>query len=384
MKGSGRDPNVRRRAGALAGIATLAPLAALATAEHADAGQIRITNRHASGEGSFSQAVRLANRGNDLDRLVFVSKLSGSIRTRGATFDDAVALKSQGRVTLRGRSAKASLQFEGENRKSQPGPANSIRNLRISGMGVYTDGYTDMNISGATISGGDVRPRYGVYTNYYDNVSIRRSTIRGFQTGVQNLRSDIVVSDSVIKSNDFGIDNAYAGTEIIRSTITGNTKIGVEAGYYGDSDLRDSTVADNGGVGIFGDIELYNSTVTGNGGAAESYGGDVATFTNSIVIDNPRPDGMAECGEKAPKSKGGNVFGTDCDAHVTGEDVAVDDARLGPLRNNGGATPTVALHSGSPAIGLATNKATKKDQRGVPRDKHPDSGSFERTRKNHG
>ncbi len=189
-------------------------------------------------------------------------------------------------------------------------------------------------------------PRYGVYTNYYDNVSIRRSTIRGFQTGVQNLRSDIVVSDSVIKSNDFGIDNAYAGTEIIRSTITGNTKIGVEAGYYGDSDLRDSTVADNGGVGIFGDIELYNSTVTGNGGAAESYGGDVATFTNSIVIDNPRPDGMAECGEKAPKSKGGNVFGTDCDAHVTGEDVAVDDARLGPLRNNGGATPTVALHSG--------------------------------------
>ncbi len=106
MKGSGRDPNVRRRAGALAGIATLAPLAALATAEHADAGQIKITNRHASGEGSFSQAVRLANRGNDLDRLVFVSKLSGSIRTRGATFDDAVALKSQGRVTLRGRSAK--------------------------------------------------------------------------------------------------------------------------------------------------------------------------------------------------------------------------------------------------------------------------------------
>ena len=220
-----------------------------------------------------------------------------------------------------------------------------------------------------------------MYTDYYDDVTIRRSTISGFANGIQNSRSDIKVSDSLIKNNEVGIDNAYAGTEIIRSTITGNSRFGVAAGYYGDADLRDSTVANNGGVGIFGDVELYNSTVSGNRGAAEGYDGDAATFVNSIVVDNPRSDGVPECGEYIPHSNGGNVFGADCAANVKRSDVVAGDARLGRLKDNGGATPTMALRRGSPAVGLAGKKATKKDQRGVPRGKDPDSGAYERSHK---
>jgi len=383
MQGTKRTSRARR-AGALAGIAAVAPLAGLAAAEHADAGQIQITNRHPSGKGSFSQAVKLANRGNDRDLLVFSSRLSGSIHTRGATFDEAVALRSKGNVKLSGRGRHAALEFDGENTKSHPGPPNSIRDLRVSGMKIAVPEYAEMNISGATIRGGRTEPTFGVYTNYYDDVSIRRSTISGFKTGVENSRSDIVITDSVISSNGVGVSNYQGGTDIVQSTITGNTEIGVEAGYYGDADLRDSTVADNPGVGVFGDVELYNSTVTGNDGAVESYYGDTATFVNSVVIGNKRSDGAPECGEKLPSSHGGNVFGRNCSVHVTKKDVVAGNARLGPLKDNGGPTPTVALKRGSPAIGLATSEATKKDQRGVPRGKDPDSGAFELSRKHGG
>ena len=383
MQGNKRTSRARR-AGALAGIVAVAPLAGLATAEHADAGQIQITNRHPSGKGSFSQAVKLANRGNDRDLLVFSSRLSGSIHSRGATFEEAVALRSKGRVTLSGRGRHAALEFDGENTKSHPGPPNSIRDLRVSGMRIMVPEYAEMNISGATISGGRTEPTFGVYTNYYDDVSIRRSTISGFETGVQNLRSDILIADSLIRGNEIGVDNAYAGTDIVQSTITGNTKIGVEAGYYGDADLRDSTVADNRGVAVFGDVELYNSTVTGNGGAVESYYGDTATFVNSIVIGNERSDAYPECGDDLPSSHGGNVLGKNCLVKVTKKDAVVGSARLGPLTDNGGPTPTVALKRGSPAIGLATSEATKKDQRGVPRGKDPDSGAFELSHKRRG
>ena len=373
-----------RRAGALAGIAALAPLAALASAEHANADQIQITNRHQSGKGSFAEAVRLANKGHDRDLLVFSSRLSGSIRTRGATFDDAVALRSKGSVTLNGRGRHANLSFNGENTKSHPGPASSVRDLRIRDMGIRVGDYAGMSISGVTLRGGSSEPAFGVYTNYYDDVSIRRSTISGFKFGVANYRSDVVVGDSVVSGNGVGVTNGYAGTEIVQSTITGNSEYGVEAGYYGDADLRDSTVADNGGVGVFGDVEVYNSTVTGNNGAAESYDGDAATFVNSIVTGNKRSGGGPECGADAPRSLGGNLFGPACAALATKKDVVAKDARLGPLKDNGGPTPTVALKRGSPAIGLATDKATKKDQRGVPRGKDPDSGAYERSRKHPG
>src|SRR5262249_3448018 len=65
-----------------------------------------------------------------------------------------------------------------------------------------------------------------------------------------------------------------------------------------------------------------------------------------------------------------------------GPTITTADPRLLPLANNGGATPTMALLSGSPAIG-AGDKATcqndpvsRLDQRGYPRTKC-DIGAFE-------
>jgi hypothetical protein len=58
--------------------------------------------------------------------------------------------------------------------------------------------------------------------------------------------------------------------------------------------------------------------------------------------------------------------------------VSRDDPKLGPLQNNGGPTPTLALLAESPAIdkGLAAG-ALRTDQRGFSRDANVDIGAFE-------
>ena len=50
---------------------------------------------------------------------------------------------------------------------------------------------------------------------------------------------------------------------------------------------------------------------------------------------------------------------------------------VGGLGSNGGPTPTVALHRGSPAIGAAGADAPSRDQRNLAR-RDPDAGAFER------
>jgi hypothetical protein len=56
------------------------------------------------------------------------------------------------------------------------------------------------------------------------------------------------------------------------------------------------------------------------------------------------------------------------------------DPKLGPLRDNGGPTETMALLRGSPAIGKANlEREPAVDQRDRPRTVQPDIGAFERS-----
>ena len=55
------------------------------------------------------------------------------------------------------------------------------------------------------------------------------------------------------------------------------------------------------------------------------------------------------------------------------------DPRIGELADNGWPTKTIALRKRSPAIGHASmTTSPNRDQRGVRRDKRPDTGAFER------
>ena len=124
---------------------------------------------------------------------------------------------------------------------------------------------------------------------------------------------------------------------------------------------------------------VSNSTFSGNSGYGE--GGGIATYgaltlKNTIVANN-RP--------------GGNCFGTIIDGvgNLSYPDTTCPgingDPRLGPLRNNGGPTETMALGRGSAAIDAANDAICEAppvnnlDQRGIvrPQGSHCDIGAVE-------
>ena len=205
----------------------------------------------------------------------------------------------------------------------------------------------------------------------------------------------------------------YLGTlNITNSTLSGNFAKG------GAGDGRDSGGGSGLGAAVFdynGSVSLLNSTLAGNsvtagagspslpadlfepaspaGPAGDASGaglfvlsdgtGNTATVisNNTIVADsNTGVDFVATTndGGTAPSITGGNNL-VESNTGVPGGVISVtDDPKLGPLQDNGGPTPTMALQATSPAFNAANAVlAPATDQRGFTRDIAPDIGAFE-------
>jgi hypothetical protein len=87
-------------------------------------------------------------------------------------------------------------------------------------------------------------------------------------------------------------------------------------------------------------------------------GGDCAVSSGSITADAFNLDSDGTCGSATQKT--------------------VAEINLGPLADNGGATPTMALLTGSAAIDAGDDAVCPAtDQRGMARDAQCDVGAFE-------
>ncbi len=179
------------------------------------------------------------------------------------------------------------------------------------------------------------------------------------------------------------------------STFFGNTSEGpggaFEVTAQGELTLTNSTVSGNtgtygGGIHSYGSLTLTSSTIADN--TADWYGGGVyvssgstASFENMLVADNTATSTGPDV-DGAVTSAGYNLIGDSSDSTgfgSTGDQLDVAPL-LGSLNNNGGATLTHALLTGSPAIDAA-NTATSPttDQRGVarPYGDEADIGAYE-------
>ncbi len=217
--------------------------------------------------------------------------------------------------------------------------------------------------------------------------------------------------------NDFGTANltdctftgnsaAYSGgvnglgpLTLTGSTITGNSVSGRGGGLgtgSGTTTLTNTTITGNtalvggGGVANYGPTALTACTISGNtsatgGGIANlnlyGYTG-AATLTDTIVAGNIAPGGAAsDIGGNDPTGVAGtdNLIGTGGSGGITGgmggNLVGIANPGLAALASNGGLTQTMALQTGSPAIGagVAVSGVTT-DQRGLPR---PTSGAVD-------
>ena len=119
--------------------------------------------------------------------------------------------------------------------------------------------------------------------------------------------------------------------------------------------------------------------------AAPSVESGSVTILDSIVAANSADTAHPDV-SGAFSSLGNNLIGDasgstsfSAPADLVGTTGAALDPKLGPLQNNGGPTPTMALLSGSPAIGKGTSahNAPTDDQRGAPRHNSPDIGAYE-------
>jgi CSLREA domain-containing protein len=196
-----------------------------------------------------------------------------------------------------------------------------------------------------------------------------------------------------------GILVSAGALTLANSTIAGNLADafggGIETRPSASSNLTNDTISgnrsqhDGGGVdNTGGTTSLLNVTVTGNvadaealpvppggvspgGGGVGNFGG-TTTMHNALVAGNSERRGQTpDCfnfGSSTLVSQGQTLIGTltGCAYTAATGDITGVDAKLGPLADNGGPTPTHALLSGSPALNKGAG-CSRDDQRGVPR-----------------
>lgn len=175
---------------------------------------------------------------------------------------------------------------------------------------------------------------------------------------------------------------------VVRSTISeGQAEAGggVWVADTGSLVVSNSTISGNeasaggGGLNVRGSAELGSATIARNraavgGGVRATAAAEVTTIA-SVFEGNQAADRAPTCSRRL-SSGGHNVADTlGCGLDAAG-DLAGVDPTLGPLRQNGGPTPTHVLRVGSPAVGNGGGACPALDQRGAPR-ADCDSGAYE-------
>jgi uncharacterized repeat protein (TIGR01451 family) len=203
-----------------------------------------------------------------------------------------------------------------------------------------------------------------------DNVAV------GFGGGVASVTGAQESSPQTLSA-----DGAGPTVVVLNSTVSGNSA-GLLFGGAGGG------VAARGGT-----VELTNATIAGNnvagatfddsapGGAGIFPVGAAVVVKNTLLSENLSHGKIGNCsaGEGDIVSEGNNLDSGDSCGFAGSGDLINTDPKLGPLRDNGGKSPTHALLDGSPAIDTADNAAGPAvDQRGGHRP--PESGSPGATR----
>jgi hypothetical protein len=289
--------------------------------------------------------------------------------------------------------------------------AGSSSNISYGG-GISNYGGT-ATITGCTIIGNSASEGGGIFisggSTGGNSLTISNSTISGNSTpgsggGIYVVGRPMSITDCVISGNTAGNDGggisffngAAIPSTLTRCTVANNTSTGYGGGISlprkGLVTVSDSTIAGNQasrGAGIYvvagnllggATLALQSSTVAGNQAAGAGSGLYVSgplsavthvTLTDTLVAGNT---GGADVSGPVLSTSAFNLIGNGdgssglvngATGNQVGTTAAPIDPLLGPLQDNGGLTPTMALLSGSPAIDAGSNtNIPAQDQRG--------------------
>ena len=292
-----------------------------------------------AGVTSLREAIAQAASTSGDDTITFDASLSGPVVLSQGQL---VLADSSGSVTIQASAGVTMIDAGGTSRVIEVsyGTTATLEGLTVTGGsddfggGIYNQG--TLNLDDCTVSGDMAGTGSGGGIDNDGTLSLSGCTVSG----------------NTASGNGGGLSNGFGTMSLTDSTVSGNTAGGYGGGLYtigGTLTLTFATVAGNG-------AEAPGSG-TGSGGGifaqASNYGATTTQLIDSIVSGNTAgsaatPDNL---GGVAPVKSAGNLVGSGAvSLDPTLNLVGVDDAMLGPLQDNGGATDTMALLPGSPAI----------------------------------
>jgi predicted outer membrane repeat protein len=286
----------------------------------------------------------------------------------------------------------------------------SSNSASVEGGGIY-DFAGDLSVTDSTFSQNSAVEHGGGMSLDYANVSLAYVTFDNNSTNagesgcgaIHDADSTMTISNSTFSNNhgDYAgaICNSNGTMTVTNSTFSGNFANNYWGGGITNSGtltIVDSTFSGNstsylgGGIGNSGTLTITNSTFSNNsagyalGGGI--YNGGTLNYTNTIIANS------TSGGDCFNDSEHGGTINTnnhnlveDGSCSDGGVNLKTGDPLLGPLADNGGATQTMALLAGSPAIDTGDDAVCLADpvngfdQRGVtrPQGPHCDIGAFE-------
>ena len=275
--------------------------------------------------------------------------------------------------------------------ESIAGPGAGL--LTISGGGAVTDldvaAGVAATISRLTISGG-----------MSSGGTISDGTIVGGGGGLDNSGTVTLTGCTIsgnISSSGGGLCNAGTAT-LDGCTFVGNSGYnggGVYNSQHATLMMTECTVSGNkcasngGGIYTSGTATLIACTISGNttgdgGGGLSGEPGKPTTLIDTIVVGNTLSNGVSPSDVSGTVTGTNNLIGSGGAAGLAGGsdgNIFVNGPTfvgLAPLGDYGGATQTIAVLPGSPALGAGTAVAgVTSDQRGEPLDSAPDIGAFQ-------
>ncbi len=364
--------------------------------------------------------------GGGIDNYHGTMSITGSTISDNAAFSDGGILNSEsGTLTIRDSiiSGNSATRTDGGG-IADYGTA-AIIDCTISGNtalqgggggGVYlgfASPLSTVTIVGSTLSDNAAGAGGAIDNDSGGGATITNSTLSGNTAGSGGAIANsgtTAITDSTLSGNTanatFGEGGAIYNLEtltITRSTLSNNSVTGAYAvgGCLENGSavvITDSTFSGNSANGTFSAggcidnlsrLTITNSTFSGN--AATNGGGiyqdprfGTTTMQNTILAGNsgsPSPDVSGLLTSRGHNLIGDGTGGSGFDpTDLVGTADNPIDPLLGPLQDNGGPTPTMALLVGSPAIAAGDpTDAPPTDQRGAPRLVHGtiDIGAYE-------
>jgi hypothetical protein len=255
-------------------------------------------------------------------------------------------------------------------------PAPAYSGLMISSGTVVISGVTFAGSTNANGGGGIYAD--GTTALTLNNDRFTNNGVSGFTDGggLEDASTGQLMINASLFDSNLGYNGAAAystaPTRIVNSTFINN--MGGNTSRNGD-----------GGALSLNTATLINDTFTGNecfngSGCGGAIWANSASIADTIIAGNLAYGAGTTSADNCSISTI-TVTGPDLENGNTCTGFTVHaDPKLGPLQDNGGATDTLALTPGSPALGAGTNSSCALvDQRGVtrPQASRCDIGAFE-------